>query len=133
MATATAPSHIGLICFSGTGHVNPIVALGAALQARGHSVSFIGMVEYEMDIQAAGFGFIALGAEKQPLGTLRRLDDEMGDKTGKDAMDFAIARQAVVLRIEMAEMPGPSAPTASTSSSSTPSTAAPSHAPSTRG
>ena len=105
MSTPTAPSHIGLICFSGTGHVNPMVGLGTALQARGHSVSFIGMVDYEMDIRAAGLGFIALGAEKQPLGTLRRLDDEMGEKTGQAAMDFAIARQTASMRIELAELP----------------------------
>ena len=105
MSTSTAPSHIGLICFSGTGHVNPIVALGTALQARGHSVSFIGMVDYEMDIRAAGLGFIAIGVDQQPIGTLRRLDEEGGDKAGQEALAFAIGRQTTLSRIELEELP----------------------------
>jgi zeaxanthin glucosyltransferase len=103
---ASAPSaQIGLICFSGTGHVNPMVALGNALQQRGHSVSFIGMLDYEKNVTAAGLGFIAIGTAQQPLGTLRRLDLEGAEKSGQEALSFAISRQETASAIELQELP----------------------------
>ena len=107
MSTSDQPSasHIGLICYPGTGHVNPMAALGSALQQRGHRVSFISLLDFEMDITAAGLGFIAIGAHQQPLGTTRRLDEEGGEKVGDEALAFAIGRQVAASRIELDELP----------------------------
>lgn len=94
-----------MICYPGSGHVNPMAALGIALQERGHKVSLISMLDYKKDVQSAGLDFIPIGATELPLGALRLLDVEGGEKTGQEALSFAISRQMTACRIELAELP----------------------------
>ena len=105
MSSAPAPTHICLVCFRGTDHVNPMVALGTALQQKGHTVSFIGMLDYEQNIKAAGLAFIAIGTSLQPLGTLRRPDSQAADKSGQEALTLAISRRQTASRIELQQLP----------------------------
>ena len=102
---AARPAKIGLVCFPSTGHTNPMAALGCALQRRGHSVHFIHVLDMQAAVEAAGLSFIPIGASKQPLGALRKLDDEMRVLQGKALMDFGIRRMINITRMELDELP----------------------------
>src|SRR5258707_15506763 len=54
-------SHLGLLSFPGTGHLNPLAALGRQLQQRGHQVTVFQIADLELTIRAAGLHFIQFG------------------------------------------------------------------------
>lgn len=95
-------SRIGIICFPGTGHLNPFTALGHALEDRGHSVVFFGIPDVESRVRDAGFEFILIGESDYPLGTLRKLDDQLSRLHGLSVFRFTVERinktAAMVLR-----------------------------------
>ena len=104
-ATSAASAKIGLLCYPGMGHVNPMAALGSALQRRGHSVHFIQVLDLQAPIEAAGLSFIPLGPKTQPRGHQRKLDDEVAKLTGIPVMDFTVQRLVDTARMELDELP----------------------------
>jgi zeaxanthin glucosyltransferase len=75
-------SHIGVLAFPGTGHLNPITALGRQLQQRGHEVTVFQIIDLEPVIRAAGLNFVPIGQREFPKGTLQRLDRRLGRLRG---------------------------------------------------
>ena len=71
-------ARIGVFCFPGTGHINPMTALARTLERRGHSVVIYGIADTEQRVRAAGIEFCRIGTEDFPLGTLRQLDEHLG-------------------------------------------------------
>jgi len=43
-------AHIGVICPSATGHLNPMCALGRELQRRGHGITFFGVPDAQSKV-----------------------------------------------------------------------------------
>ncbi|HYZ74561.1 MAG TPA: glycosyltransferase, partial [Chthoniobacterales bacterium] len=75
-------SHIGVLTFPGTGHLNPITALGRRLRQRGHEVTVFQIVDVEPIIREAGLNFVQIGQREFPKGTLLRLDRRLGRLSG---------------------------------------------------
>src|SRR5579863_6770705 len=55
--------HFGVLSFSGTGHLNPLLALSHELVSRGHNVTFFDKPKAEARIRAAGLEFVVVGAK----------------------------------------------------------------------
>jgi zeaxanthin glucosyltransferase len=85
-------ARLGVICFPGTGHLNPFTALGLALQERGHQVAFFGIADVEAHVRAAGLEFHVIGAQDYPAGTLRKLDEQMSRLHGLSVFRFTVER-----------------------------------------
>ena len=74
--------HIGVLTFPGTGHLNPITALGRRLRQRGHEVTVFQIADVEPIIREAGLNFVQIGQREFPKGTLLRLDRRLGRLSG---------------------------------------------------
>jgi UDP:flavonoid glycosyltransferase YjiC (YdhE family) len=85
-------ARIGVICFPGIGHLNPFTALGHALQERGHEVVFFGIADVESRVRAAGLEFSLIGSQDYPPGTLRKLDERLGQLSGLGVFRFTVER-----------------------------------------
>jgi zeaxanthin glucosyltransferase len=85
-------ARLGAFCFPGTGHLNPLTALARRLQQRGHSVVIFGIADIETRVKAAGIEFCLIGQGDYPLGTLEKLDQQLGEMTGLEAIRFTMDR-----------------------------------------
>jgi zeaxanthin glucosyltransferase len=85
-------ARLGAFCFPGSGHINPVTALARALEHRGHSVVIFGIADMEPRVRAAGIEFRQIGASDYPPGTLKALDDRLGELSGWAAMRFTLDR-----------------------------------------
>jgi zeaxanthin glucosyltransferase len=54
--------HFGVLSFTGTGHLNPLIALSQELKDRGHKVTFFEKPKIEARIRQAGLEFVPIGA-----------------------------------------------------------------------
>jgi zeaxanthin glucosyltransferase len=54
--------HFGVLSFTGTGHLNPLIALSQELRDRGHKVTFFEKQKIETRIRQAGLEFAPIGA-----------------------------------------------------------------------
>ena len=59
--------HFGVLSFTGSGHLNPLITLGLELQERGHRVTFFEKPKIERRIREAGLGFYAIGERESPF------------------------------------------------------------------
>jgi zeaxanthin glucosyltransferase len=85
-------ARIGIICFPGTGHLNPFTALGHAIQERGHQVIFFGIPDVESRVRDAGLEFSVIGSQDYPLGTLRKLDERLSELHGLAVFRYTVER-----------------------------------------
>jgi MGT family glycosyltransferase len=85
-------ARLGAFCFPGSGHINPMTALCHALEERGHSVVLFSIADVEERVRAAGIEFHQIGAGDYPPGTLKALDDRLGELSGLSAMRFTLDR-----------------------------------------
>lgn len=85
-------ARLGAFCFPGTGHINPMTALARALQRRGHEVVIYGIADCEARVRAAGVEFFQIGADDYPPGTLRKLDERLGELKGLATFRFTVER-----------------------------------------
>jgi UDP:flavonoid glycosyltransferase YjiC (YdhE family) len=98
-------ARIGVFCFPGTGHINPLTALARTLERRGHSVVIFGIADTEARIRAAGIEFMQVGASDYPLGTLRRLDEHLGTLKGLATFKFTVQRVRNTARMILRDGP----------------------------
>jgi len=59
--------HFGVLSFTGTGHLNPLILLSQELRDRGHKVTFFEKPKIEGRILQAGLDFVPIGAGVSPL------------------------------------------------------------------
>ena len=69
-----------------------MTALARRLEQRGHSVVIFGVADMEARVRAAGIDFWLIGQQDYPLGTLPRLDHQLGALDGIAAMRFTMNR-----------------------------------------
>ena len=53
-------AHLGVLCYHGAGHLNPLITLSHELVSRGHEVTFFLPGEFESRIRSQGLGFYPL-------------------------------------------------------------------------
>ena len=72
-----------LFCPPYAGHLNPMLALGAALRGRGHAVSLVGLADIEHAVKRAGLGFEPVGmTSTHPPGMLGRMEARLAGLRG---------------------------------------------------
>ena len=98
-------ARLGAFCFPGTGHINPMTALARALQRRGHEVVIYGIADCEARVRAAGVEFWKIGAEDYPPGTLRLLDERLGELKGLATFRFTVERVKNTARMILRDGP----------------------------
>ena len=59
------------------GHLNPMTTLARRLQARGHDVVFISILDTEPYVRAAQLPFIPYCEKELPLGSVRQTTDQL--------------------------------------------------------
>jgi zeaxanthin glucosyltransferase len=68
--------HFGVLSFTGTGHLNPLIALSQQLQSRGHKVTFFEKPKIAARVRQAGIGFVPIGgARSSPRLRVAELKD----------------------------------------------------------
>lgn len=85
-------ARLGAFCFPGTGHINPMTALARRLEQRGHSVVIFGIADVEARVRAAGVEFCLIGQSDYPPGTLKKLDQRLGELGGLATFKFTVER-----------------------------------------
>jgi UDP:flavonoid glycosyltransferase YjiC (YdhE family) len=53
--------HFGVLSFTGTGHLNPMLALCRELKERGHRITFFEKPKIERRVRDCGFDFVSIG------------------------------------------------------------------------
>ena len=92
-------ARLGAFCFPGTGHLNPLTALARRLQQRGHTVIIFGIADVESRVRAAGIDFCLIGQSDYPLGTLQKLDQQLGEMKGLGVLRFTMERVSNTARM----------------------------------
>ena len=82
--------HFGIISPPIPGHINPFAALGRELIARGHRVTFLGMVDLEQKIAAEQLDFFPIGHADHPRGSLPESLAQLARLRGLAALRFTI-------------------------------------------
>jgi zeaxanthin glucosyltransferase len=85
-------ARFGAFCFPATGHLNPMTALARSLEMKGHEVILFGIADTEARVRAAGIKFHRIGVEEYPIGTLRKLDEQLARLNGLSALRFTLKR-----------------------------------------
>lgn len=98
-------ARLGVFCFPGTGHINPMTALAKTLMRRGHEVVIFGIADTEARVRAAGVEFVEIGAEDYPPGTLKKLDDHLGTLKGLATFKFTVERVKNTARMILRDGP----------------------------
>jgi len=98
-------ARLGVFCFPGSGHINPMTALCRALELRGHSVVLFGVADVESRVRAAGIEFHLIGEADYPPGTLKALDERLGELSGLAAFRFTVDRVEKTGRMILREAP----------------------------
>lgn len=98
-------ARLGAFCFPGTGHLNPLAALARRLQQRGHSVVIFGVADVESRVKAAGIDFCLIGQSDYPLGTLPKLDHQLGEMTALQVLRFTMERISNTSRMVLRDGP----------------------------
>ena len=75
-------AHFAFVCPPLAGHLNPMLAIGGALTARGHRVTFFCEVDAAEAIEKAGVKFSPVGETSHPAGTLAISSRKMARVSG---------------------------------------------------
>jgi zeaxanthin glucosyltransferase len=86
--------HVGVICPTAPGHLNPMVALADAIRGRGHRVTFFLLGDPPASVAAAGFEVVPLGGSIFPAGEYRTGLQHLGTLKGRAALKHTFAHGA---------------------------------------
>src|ERR1700685_2129317 len=98
-------ARLGAVCFTGTGHINPMTALARKLMERGHQVVFFGIADIASRVQAAGGEFHLIGEQDYPPGTLKKLDQRLSEWKGLAVLRFTVERVKNTARMILRDGP----------------------------
>lgn len=63
--------HFGVLPFTGTGHLNPMLALCQELKERGHRITFFEKQKIERRVRDCGFDFVPIGSNRNVIKQTR--------------------------------------------------------------
>ena len=95
-------AHIGILCPTLTGHLNPMIAIGRELQRRSHRVTIIGFSDGKNKVVAAGLNFLVIGMNQFPQGSTRESLKTLGELNGLAALTYSLRliEQATAILLE---------------------------------
>jgi len=99
-------AHIGLMCPTASGHLNPMTTLGYELHQRGHRVTLVGTPDAQTKTEAAGLEFLAIGTSKFPPGSMKKSLSALGELSGSEALRFTVELFRRVTSVVLEEAPG---------------------------
>jgi len=82
-----------------------MTALARSLQMRGHEVVIFGIADTEVRVRTAGIEFHRIGAADYPIGTLKKLDEQMARLKGLAALQFTLKRVRNTARMVLRDGP----------------------------
>ena len=59
--------HFGVLPFTGSGHLNPLIALGMELRSRGHRITFFEKPKIAARVRESGLEFCPIGTQESPF------------------------------------------------------------------
>ncbi len=96
--------HFGVLPFTGTGHLNPLLALSQELKRRGHRVTFFEKPKIEARVRQAGLDFVPLHTKKlAKSGSI--LTRRFGTWADISTLRFNLARVRYDIQQYLAETP----------------------------
>jgi len=98
-------ARIGLFTWPGSGHVNPMAALGRRLSKMGHSVSFVSVLDMKDIIEAAGIRFVGYGFTDYPKGRIRELNERLSKLAGLQALRCIVDGEVKACSVQLDELP----------------------------
>src|ERR1022692_1089765 len=98
-------AHIGFLCPSAPGHLNPLCCLGRELQARGHRVTTFQPPELEESVRRNAIDYQPIGESVFPPGTIRANYARLGELQGLAALRHLISYWVRRSRMLLAEAP----------------------------
>ncbi|MEM1308593.1 MAG: glycosyltransferase [Cyanobacteria bacterium P01_H01_bin.153] len=95
-------AHVGILCPTLTGHLNPMIAIGRELQRRSHRVTIIGFLDGEAKVHAASLEFLAIGTADFPQGSTRHFLTALGELSGIAALRYSLelVKRATAILLE---------------------------------
>src|ERR1700761_4524152 len=79
---------IAFVSLPVAGHLNPMSALAAEVQSRGHDVVFVSIPDAEARALSAGLRFLAVGKEHLPLGITKMVEKQFSVTQGEEGLKF---------------------------------------------
>ena len=83
-------AHIGIISPNASGHLNPMIALAAAIRSRGHRITFFLLGDSPSSVSAAGFEVVQLGGTIFPVDEHKAGVKQLGTLDGRAALNHTI-------------------------------------------
>lgn len=96
--------HFGVLPFTGTGHLNPLIALSQELVRRGHRVTFFEKPKIEERVRCAGLGFVPVCGKKAPASCLTPRN-EPGIRAEIATLRFNVQRVIIDIERYLEEVP----------------------------
>jgi zeaxanthin glucosyltransferase len=91
-------SRYGLFCFLGRGHLDPGLAIGRGLRARGHEVTVFHIALAEAAVRHAGLRFVSIDHHEPAAAAAPRVPDPPGRRPWLSTIEAITAHAARTLR-----------------------------------
>jgi MGT family glycosyltransferase len=99
-------THFGIVSPPVSGHIHPFSALGRALIARSHRVTYFQVQDLEEKIRSEGLDFWPIGESDHPRGSLPESLARLGQLAGLSALRFTIKAVARTSTMVCRDLPG---------------------------
>lgn len=98
-------ARIGILTLYATGHLNPSLALAAALRERGHEPVFFNLPDTAPAVTRRGFRFVPFGEADYPTGTLAGTMQKSAELSGPAAFAQYVERMSLFFRASFRDLP----------------------------
>jgi zeaxanthin glucosyltransferase len=105
MSTEQKSWHIGVMSFTGTGHVNALILLSQHLKDRGHKVTFFEKPKIENRVRQAGLDFFPLEAGRSTFKETKAQLDNANLRSQLSTLQFNLQRITHDLELYLQETP----------------------------
>ncbi len=97
--------HFGVLSFTGSGHLNPLIALSRELKERGHRITFFEKPKIEERVLGAGLEFHRIGGGNSPFKGKKPDANDTGLLSQLSTLRFNLQRIAYDLELYLRELP----------------------------
>jgi zeaxanthin glucosyltransferase len=97
--------HFGVLSFTGTGHLNPLILLSQRLRDREHKVTFFEKPKIENRVRQAGLEFCPIGCRNSPFKRKEPTAEKPGLWSEISALGFNLNRIAYDIETYLQETP----------------------------